>query len=286
MGNGSGGRGADAARATAVAAADRAGVRIVEVLDGPRMRDAAHVVAVLGERGTGSPPLVDPEALLDVSPAGGLVFVAFRDDEPVGVTVASLEPGSDGEPSLRSHVSGAIDDPAGAVATALRWHQRAWCLEQGIVRVRWTFDPLVRSDAVASLVELGARAVGYLDNADLLAVDWELTAPRVEAAAAGRAAAPDVAALRRAGAQPAVTADPSGAPVVTPTAVERRLVQIPDDIGAIRATDPELARSWTMAIRTALSEPLQTGFRVSGMTRDGWYVLAADRQVAELADRR
>ena len=247
-------RGLDAAWATAVAAAHRAGVRLVEVID-PTQAD-------------------------------GRIFRAFHGEEPNGMSVASLEPGSDGEASLRSHVDAAIDDPESEVAMALRWRQRAWCLERGIARVRWTFDPLVRSDAVVSLVELGARAVGYREDTDGLEVDWELTAPRTEAAAAGRAAAPDVAALRRAGAQPALTADPSGAPVMTPTVAARRLVQVPEAIEAIRATDQDLARSWTTAIRAALGEPLGAGFRISGMTRDGWYVLAADRQVAELADRR
>ena len=52
--------------------------------------------------------------------------------------------------------------PGRACWFALKQHQRAWALSQGIREVTWTFDPLVRGNARFNLVKLGAVAVSYL----------------------------------------------------------------------------------------------------------------------------
>jgi len=50
-------------------------------------------------------------------------------------------------------------------------------------------------------------------------------------------------------------------------------VQVPDDIVAIRRSDPALARRWRNAVREVLGDAMSSGYRVTGATRDGWYVL-------------
>ncbi len=86
---------------------------------------------------------------------------------------------------------------------------------RGIDEVRWTFDPLIRRNVAFNLVRLGAQVDRYLEDAYGPMPDvrnaglpdrparrrWSLAAPRVAAAAAGRAASPDVDALRRSGAE-------------------------------------------------------------------------------------
>jgi predicted GNAT superfamily acetyltransferase len=190
-----------------------------------------------------------------------------------------------------------VDAERRGVGRALKWHQRAWSLRRGITRVRWTFDPLVRRNAVLNLQVLGARANAYQQDVygrmqdarnagvptDRLVVDWDLGAARVEVAAAGRTAEPDLAALRRAGAQAALTVADDGSPHLAATDAPRRLVQVPADIERLRHEDPDTAATWGAAIRVALGEAIDHGFRITGFTRDGWYVLGRDRGVQELS---
>ncbi|MCH7889426.1 MAG: 3-methyl-2-oxobutanoate hydroxymethyltransferase [Proteobacteria bacterium] len=189
------------------------------------------------------------------------------------------------------------DATARGIGAALKWHQRAWCLDRGLAEVRWTFDPLVRRNVVFNLVRLGAQVDRYLVDAygpmsddinrglptDRVVARWDLTSRRVEAAASGRTASPDVAALHRAGAATALDVGADGGPVVTPTDAPRQLLHVPPDIEAVRAADATLATRWSEAIRATLGASLDAGARVTGATRDGWLVLAAGDRVEELA---
>jgi predicted GNAT superfamily acetyltransferase len=212
--------------------------------------------------------------------------------ELVGATAAFLGRGSDGRALLHSHVTAVVPGAEGrAVGRALKWYQRAWCLERDILEVRWTYDPLIRRNAVFNLVVLGARVAGFerdvygpMDDdrnagapTDRLWVAWELLAPRVRSAASGRAAAPDVAALRRAGAEVALDEAADGRPVRLAASGPRQLVRIPADIEALRREHPATAADWTDAYRAVLGGSLAEGYRVTGASRDGWYVLTADR---------
>jgi predicted GNAT superfamily acetyltransferase len=48
---------------------------------------------------------------------------------------------------------------------------------------------------------------------------------------------------------------------------------VPEDIVAIRRAEPAVARSWRLALRRALVDAVDAGYRVHGATRTGWYVL-------------
>lgn len=292
----------DEARATAEVAASSADVTIAEI----QGHTVARVISALLDGVWGRAPsagaVLPAEALTALTHAGSQVTAAWRDGDVVGATAAFL--GRDhetGEVFVHSHVTGVRPDAQRTgVGRALKWHQRNWCLERGIDEVRWTFDPLIRRNAVLNLLLLGAQATGYehdvygpmddVRNAglptDRAVVSWRLSAPRTCAAARGRPAAPDVEALRRSGAQPLLVVGDGDRPERTTTDVARRLVQVPPDIEAIRADDRELAAAWADAVRDTLGEAIRAGARVSGVTRDGWYVLAPPAGVAELADVR
>jgi predicted GNAT superfamily acetyltransferase len=287
--------------ATADAAAERAGVHVLPLHAPGAMRDVSQLFDEVWGRDPAAGTILAPEALTAIVHAGGQVSGAVRDERLVGATAAFLGRLDDGEVFLHSHVTGVVDGEGGrGVGQALKWHQRAWALARGLDRVRWTFDPLIRRNGVLNLVVLGAQASGYARDVygrmhdtrnagmptDRLVVDWQLTSPRVRAAAAGRAASPDVQALRRAGAEVLLGVDDEGRPSVSDPTGPRQLVQVPEDIEALRGDDPELAAVWADAVRTTLGDRLPAGFRISGFTRDGWYVLTADRATEELALRR
>jgi predicted GNAT superfamily acetyltransferase len=285
------------AAAVATAAGQAAEVRIVDLHDHPSSIEVSRLLDAVWGRDPAAGSIMDPAALTALAHAGGQLTGAFRGGQLVGATAAFLGRSPQGAAFLHSHVTGVVaGDEGRGVGRALKWHQRAWALERDIPRVRWTFDPLVRRNAVFNLLLLGARAVEYAEDVygrlrdsrnagsptDRLVTDWELTAPRVEAAAAGRPAAPDVTALRRAGAVPVLSVDPRGAPALAPSDAPRQLVQVPADIERLRGEDPELALRWAEAVRSSLGDALRAGARVSGVTRDGWYVLDAGGAVAEL----
>lgn len=274
----------------------------VTIVDGPSMdREAlvalADLFGAVWGRDPRMGPIVSAEILWAQSHVGGPVAAAYRDGALVGGSVGFL--GSrDGVTRVHSHLAGVLPAHAGrGIGRALKWHQRAWCLDRDITTVEWTYDPLVRRNAVINLVHLGARPVAWLEDlygrmadarnaglpTDRLLVSWDLTGARVRQAAAGRVAEPQVDGLRRAGAEVVLEADAGGAPVLTPTDAPRRLARVPEDIESLRAADPDLALAWAAAAREAIGRAVTAGLRITGFTRDGWYVLAEPGGVDEMA---
>ena len=63
-------------------------------------------------------------------------------------------------------------------------------------------------------------------------------------------------------------------PTISTTSLVRVLLcEVPDDIVALRRTNPSLAREWRTAVRRAFTAAIAAGYEVSGATRSGWYVL-------------
>ncbi|MDO8362187.1 MAG: GNAT family N-acetyltransferase [Actinomycetota bacterium] len=73
----------------------------------------------------------------------------------------------------------------------LKRRQAAWCVDNGVTAMRWTFDPLQLTNAHLNLNKLGALGVTYHVNhygslggingslpSDRLTVQWELERPR------------------------------------------------------------------------------------------------------------
>jgi predicted GNAT superfamily acetyltransferase len=193
-----------------------------------------------------------------------------------------------GELHLHSHILGVVPGSgAHGMGYELKQHQRRWCLERGVKVIEWTTDPLVRRNAYFNLTKLGARARRYLVNvygemtdginageeSDRLLITWQLDA--------GRGLEPELDELRRGGAVEALSVGAAGEPVTTAATISYAhvlLCQVPDDIVALRRTDPPLARAWRMALRRAFTDAIAAGYEVSGATRSGWYVLETARE--------
>ncbi|MEX2328602.1 MAG: hypothetical protein WD575_02640 [Nitriliruptoraceae bacterium] len=270
-------------------------LHIVDVHDHAHMAAVSDLFDRVWGRDAAAGRIMSPEVLTAIAHAGGQVSAVFEDDDLVAATAAFVGL-DDGQVFLHSHITGVLGTHTSrGIGRALKWHQRDWCLGRGIGHVRWTFDPLVRRNAWLNLGLLGARAlrverdlygrVPDVRNAgaptDRLLVDWELDAPRVRAAAGGRAAAPDVDALRRTGAMVLVDVGGSGQAVVgsqVPPDVEhgaRWLVRIPPDIERLRSEDSVLADEWAVVVREVLTTAFRAGADIRAVTPDGWYLLAA-----------
>lgn len=246
--------------------------------------DLAELFAVVWGR-PGSPP-INSDVLKALVHSGNYVTAAFADGRMVGGLVGWFGDVPD-DVHLHSHILGVLPGTeARGLGFELKQHQRRWCLDRGVKVIEWTTDPLVRRNAYFNLTKLGARAVEYMVNvygsmrdginageeSDRLMIRWQLDSEEAEAAADGHAREPDLESMQ---AQAVLAVGQDGRPVSSKRSGHARVLtcQVPPDIVEIRLIDPELARAWRLALRAALTDALKNGYRVTGATRSGWYVL-------------
>ena len=161
---------------------------------------------------------------------------------------------------LHSHVACVRPGLEGrGIGAALKFAQRDFVLAAGVHHITWTFDPLVRRNAYFNLMVLGAQAVEYHesfygpmfdglnrgDESDRLLVSWSLDAP----------SAPDP--------RPAHGDD----------GFEGIVFDVPDDIVALRRSDPERALALRFALRDCFVSAYAAGLQATSITRDGRYSL-------------
>jgi predicted GNAT superfamily acetyltransferase len=268
------------AAAAALRAAQKSGVEIRDLSEPAELR-AVHALyrGIWGSGSADSP--VSYEQLRAMAHTGNYTAGAFLDGEMVGACVGFF--GAPPGRVLHSHVAGVIDGArARSVGYALKLHQRAWALARGLREVTWTFDPLVRRNAYFNLVKLAARPREYLvdfygdltdavnagQGSDRLLIVWDLTAPEVVAACDGNRAEADTGAV-----PPALTVSPAGRPVSVRVTAPTVRVPVPEDVEAIRRSDPDLARQWRAAVRDLLHGLMAGGGRVVGFHRTGGYLV-------------
>lgn len=268
----------------AAAAARGSGVDIVEVEEIDGFVDIARLVDEIWQ--APELPMVTPDLLRALSFAGSYVAGARSGDRLVGVGIGFI--GSDeGEPFLHSHIVGVSADVRSRhIGFAIKQHQRAWALERGLYTVTWTFDPLVRRNASFNIHRLQATATEYLENhygpmqdginageeSDRLMARWDVASRAAVEAASRRPELPSAAELIDAGAVVVLSAGARG-PEVRDVEGPVMLYGLPEDIVALRTSDPAQARAWRYALRDTLGKALSRGFRVTGFDPDGWYVV-------------
>lgn len=223
-------------------------IRPLHDIDG--IHQAARVLdEVWGEHGT-----MPANILRALEHAGNYVVGLFDDQRMIGASAAFYGPPA--ERTMHSHITGILPGQQGrGLGRQLKEHQRAWALERGVGHITWTFDPLVARNAHFNLAVLGTRATAYLvdhygamadavnrgDESDRLMVSWALAEP------------------------PAPT--PTDAEVVA-------VVAVPDDIEALRRSDPAAAAEWRRRLRGDLREHLASGRRIGGFDRRGYLIVA------------
>jgi predicted GNAT superfamily acetyltransferase len=228
------------------------------------------------------PTLLHPELMLVFAATGNYVAGAYDESTLVGASVAFFTGAT--PRALHSHIAGVAAGVRGkGVGHALKLHQRDWALKRGVETIGWTVDPLVRRNIYFNLAKLGAAVSGYRpefygpmtdavnagDPSDRLLITWHLTSDAVVAAAAGTpcTATPDP------GTGALLSVGPAGDPVVGALGKPSLSCALPDDIVSLRQANPVLARAWRFALRDTLGAALSQGYRVTGVTKDGAYLL-------------
>ncbi len=261
------------------AAAETAGIEVREI---HTAEEAARASLLLDEvwsvDETGS-TVFEPSLIIAFAHAGNYVSAAYSVDDPeemIGVTIGFF-----GRPLgtvMHSHIAGVRHQVIGRGAgSAMKLHQRLWCLNLGITEMTWTFDPLVARNAYFNFQRLGVGMVEYLEDfygqmrdgvnsgqaSDRMMVSWPLDRPaRASVADAGSA----FSCLR---------ADDDGEPLLSEVPKETEVVSLdfPFDIEDLRGQDAELAGRWRMALRTSLTGLVGDGWVVDTCLKGGTYLL-------------
>lgn len=214
---------------------------------------------------------------------GGFALGAFAGERIVGFVLTSpglTRSGQVKQCSILMAVDGAHQN--GGIGYRLKLAQREAVLDQGIDLVTWTFDPLASANTHLNLQKLGCVASRYLVDvygtperglneglpSDRLLAEWWVRRPAVADRLAGVPVEPPSAAPLVGEVAP----DPrSGLPVLHGADLTRRepvlLVEIPDDIRAIKQVDIELARRWRFGLREILQSYFSQGYQAAGFHR-------------------
>lgn len=255
------------------AVAAEAGITVLPLDSLAAVRDAAELFAQIWRTEPGKPPLT-ADVMRAVEHAGGYVFGAYDGGRLVGASSGFL--GMNPEPTLHSHISGVLA-PGHRIGLALKLHQRMWALDRGIQTITWTFDPLVRRNAWFNLRKLRAVGMEYLvdfygpmrdglnagEASDRLFTRWSL----LQSLAAAPSLHPDGF---------TVLEERDGFPwptEVLPSDGRPLLVCLPEDIEALRGSNPVAGRAWRMAVRDALVPAFAAGYRATGMNNNRCVVL-------------
>ena len=172
------------------------------------------------------------------------------------------------------------------IGSALKWHQRAWALENGYETITWTFDPLVRRNARLNLVKLGVQVFEYFsefygdlpdalnagDPTDRVIAKWSLLSDRVIEAARNLNLEIPLDGI------PVALANVFEEPVMQeiPASSEKVAVYLPKDIIEMRGTDSDSAMEWRLALRAELERRLNSGWHIAGLAKEGAYVVSKE----------
>ena len=249
-------------------ACERSGVQVVLAHTSADLQHVREVCDAVWPAVSGSTQL-QPNLLKAITYSGGYASLACTDGRPVGAAVAlpGRHRNTDGDwiTILHSHMAGVLAEARDrGIGTALKQHQRLWALQQDLPVIAWTFDPLVRRNAAFNLRNLGVEVARYEvnfygamddelnhgDETDRLLAWWSVTSDN-----AVRAARAPLSAIDR-------------------TEPGWEVIEIPDDIVALRQTDPSKATEWRQRVRRQFQQAFDSQLRVIGVDADGNYVLA------------
>lgn len=210
---------------------------------------------------------------------GGLVLGAFLPDgTAAGLSFAFLGR-IEGRLGLYSQLTGIVPEYQGrGLGERLKHAQREIAYAEGLEVIAWAFDPFQAGNAHFNLARLGATAGTYVSDmygprtdalnvgvpTDRLVAVWE-TAPDAPRPAVDLDEAMTLPRLIVASPGPGGTLEP-GAVVIHP-ASPSVLLEIPAEIGRLRAESPALTIAWQRAVRTAFTSAFSAGYRAIGFVR-------------------
>jgi predicted GNAT superfamily acetyltransferase len=235
---------------------------------------------------------------LDIAPAatmmatehaGGCALGAFDGDVMIGFAYG-FPAYEKGRPSIHSHMLAVKPEYRNAQAGFyLKLAQRDFVLKSGLDEITWTYDPLQSLNAHLNFGKLGVVSVSYIINfygeetssplhqgfgTDRLWVRWLIVShhvkSRIDRDNPAARKTNQVSSLKEA-VNSALVVNENGQPRRVDFAARLEddtcMIEIPHDITALKARDPQAAIVWREATRAAFLAALEAGFIVEDFLR-------------------
>ena len=200
---------------------------------------------------------ITPNLLQAMVHSGSYLSGAFIDGKIVGASFAF--PATNNGLHLHSHMTAVLGGHRDkGVGYALKIDQWNWAKKNNFSHLSWTFDPLVRRNAKLNIVKLGvdisafypnfygemSDALNAGDESDRLMVSWptDLEAPRSRE-------------------------------LITHPKSDDILIEIPEDIVAIRNKDQTESLKWRRQVREQFLSAFEKNGKVVGFSTNNEYVV-------------
>jgi predicted GNAT superfamily acetyltransferase len=200
---------------------------------------------------------ITPNLLQAMVHSGSYLSGAFVENKTVGAAFAF--PATNSGLHLHSHMTAVLDEYRDkGVGYALKIDQWNWAKKQKYSHLSWTFDPLVRRNAKLNIVKLGVDISAYYpnfygempdalnagDESDRLMVSWSTDID-----------------------------EPKARELITDPKPEDILIEIPEDIVAIRSKDQSESMKWRRQVREQFLAAFEKNGKVIGFSTNNEYVV-------------
>ena len=200
---------------------------------------------------------ITPNLLQAMVHSGSYLSGAFIDNKIVGAAFAF--PATNSGLHLHSHMTAVLPEFRDqGVGYALKIDQWSWAKKKTYSHLSWTFDPLVRRNAKLNIAKLGVDISAYHpnfygdmpdalnagDESDRLMVSWRT----------------DVDA-------------PKARELITKPETGDVLIEIPEDIVAIRSKDQSESMKWRRQVREQFTAAFEKNGKVIGFSANNEYVV-------------
>ena len=200
---------------------------------------------------------ITPNLLQAMVHSGAYLSGAFIDTNCVGAAFAF--PATTGGLHLHSHMTAVMenhrDKGIGFLLKIDQWH---WAKKNSYKEITWTFDPLVRRNAKLNLLKLGADVSAYYPN---------FYGDMPDALNAGDESDRLLASWKVQGDAPK-----SRQEIISVESTDI-LIEIPEDIVAIRESDLAENLRWRHKVREQFTQALDKGGQVIGFSANSEYVV-------------
>ena len=200
---------------------------------------------------------ITPNLLQAMVHSGSYLSGAFIDNKIVGAAFAF--PATNGGLHLHSHMTAVLPEFRDkGVGYALKIDQWNWAKKKNYSHLSWTFDPLVRRNAKLNIAKLGVNISAYHpnfygdmpdalnagDESDRLMVSWrtDIDAPKARE-------------------------------LITKPETGDILIEIPEDIVAIRSKNQSESMKWRRQVREQFLAAFEKNGKVVGFSANNEYVV-------------
>ncbi len=200
---------------------------------------------------------ITPNLLQAMVHSGSYLSGAFVDNKIVGAAFAF--PATNSGLHLHSHMTAVLPEFRDkGVGYSLKIDQWNWAKKHKYSHLSWTFDPLVRRNAKLNIVKLGVDISAYFpnfygempdalntgDESDRLMVSWSTDID-----------------------------EPKARELITHPKTDDILIEIPEDIVAIRSKDQSESMKWRRQVRDQFLAAFEKNGKVIGFSANNEYVV-------------